>query len=56
MSNNFKYTFDNGELLIYPSEEELNPNSKKKYFVIDVNNMYNKEVFFLAASQLLGIK
>lgn len=55
-SNKFKYSLENGELLIYPSEEELNPNSKKKYFVIDVNNMYNKEVFFLAASQFLGIK
>lgn len=55
-SKSFKYSFDNGKLLIYPSEEELNPNSKKKYFVIDVNNMYNKEVFLLAASQFLGIK
>lgn len=48
-----KYAFQEGILYIYPSEEDCN--SSKKYFTINVNEMYNRDVFLLAINQLLGI-
>ena len=54
--SNFKYAFQDGFLYIYPSEEDRNFSNKKEYFTINVNDMYDNNIFLLAASQLLGIK
>lgn len=54
--DNLRYSFSNGLLLIYPSEEDNHFAKEEKYFAIDVNNMYDKHIFLLAASQLIGIK
>lgn len=53
-SAGLKYAFQEGILYIYPSEEDCN--SSKKYFTINVNEMYNRNVFLLAVNQLLGIR
>ena len=53
---NLRYAFQDGLLYIYPSEEDRNFSNEKKYFTINVNSMYDNQIFFLAASQLLGIK
>jgi len=55
-SSGFRYSFDSGLLFLYPSEEDRNYSNKKRYFTINVNNMYNKTIFLLAASQFLGVK
>ncbi len=53
----FRYSFDNGYLYIYPGgEDAVQFKNKNKYFVINVNKMYNKEVFLMTISSLLGIK
>lgn len=54
--NDFRYSIQDGYLFIYPSDEDRNYSNKKEYFTINVNQMYDSRVFFLAASQLLGIK
>ena len=54
--SNFKYAFQDGSLYIYPSEEDRNFSNKKEYFTININDMYDKEIFLQAAYQLLGIK
>lgn len=54
--SDFKYAFQDGLLYIYPSEEDRNFSSTKEYFTININDMYDKEPFLLAAYQLLGIK
>lgn len=52
----FRYNFQNGLLYIYPTEEDLNFSDKKEYFVINVNDMYDRDIFLFVASKLLGIK
>lgn len=56
VGRNFRYAFQDGLLYIYPSEEDRNFSDKKGYFTINVNDMYDKNVFLMAASQLLGVK
>ena len=52
---NLQYAFQNGLLVIYPSEEDCNYSSKNR-FSIDVNNMFNNNLFLGTVSQFLGIQ
>ena len=58
VSRNFKYSFHSGMLNIFPQSAEDGSFFQKKAssFSINVNDMYNKEVFLLAINQFLGIK
>lgn len=50
----FKYFFSDGDLYLYPSEcEKLG--RKLDHFTINVNEMYDNIVFYLAISKFLGI-
>lgn len=51
-----KYAFQDGLLYIYPSLEDRNFSNKNEYFIINVNDMYDKSIFLYAAQHLLGIK
>ena len=56
-SGSFQYAFQDGRLYLYhKSEEGTHFKSKVKPLQIDVNNMFDSQVFLFAADKLLGIR
>ena len=56
-SGSFQYTFQDGCLYLYhKSEEGAHFKGKVKPIKVDVNNMFDSQVFLFAADKLLGIK
>lgn len=50
-----EYQFSKGYMFIYPSEADRGMSGKNGNFVIPLNNVYNRQIFLLAASELLGV-
>ena len=52
-----KYSFDNGYLYLYPNENrDSNRKHRSQSVIINISQMYNKEVFLLALNKFYGIK
>lgn len=50
-----EYQFSKGYMFIYPSEADRGMSEKNGNFAIPLNNVYNRQIFLLAASELLGV-
>ncbi len=49
----FRYSLDNGYLHLWTNVE--GKSSKDKHFTININSMYDKELFLLVATQVMGL-
>ena len=52
--DSYRYSLDGGMLYIWPDYDEKS--KKNKYFTINVNGMYDRDVFLLAITQLLDME
>lgn len=57
VSGGFRYSFEDGNLYLFPDmEENAKFKRKKRTVTINVSGMYNKEIFLMALNQFHGVR